>query len=136
MKHELWLWVWFTLGAGLYWLKRAYYLVTGPNPIANSYGQFLKKCWIPILVRWFLDSLVFWALFTPGFIDKALSKLGWTNASWATDMITQFAAFAGAFGYTVDSIMDFVLNKVPFIKDVFPQVPPPQAPTPAPVKPA
>ena len=125
--HELSLWLWFFIGALMYWLKRAYYLVTGPNPIANNYAQFWQRCWIPLLVRFFLDSLVFWALFTPGFADKALRYLGWENFAWIIMMVTQFAVFAAVFGHTVDSVMDFVVSKVPWVKDQLPQMPPPLA---------
>jgi hypothetical protein len=124
-KHLLFLWLWFFVGAAMYWLKRAYYLVTGPNPIANNYTQFVQRCWIPLLVRFFLDSMVFWALFTPEFAGKALDYLGWANFSWVVMMVTQFAVFAAVFGHTVDSVMDFVVSKVPWVKDVLPQMPPP-----------
>ena len=129
--HLLWLWLWFFIGMFTYWLKRAYYLVTGPNPIANTYGQFVQRCWIPLLVRAFLDSLVFWALFTPGFADKALTYVGWTNFSWAVSMVTQFAVFAAVFGHAVDSVLDFGVSKIPFVKDTLPQMPGP-LPTPPP----
>lgn len=115
----------------MYWLKRAYYLVTGPNSVANTYGEFWRRCWIPLVVRFFLDSLVFWALFTPGFTDKALAYLGWANFAWAVGMVTQFAVFAAVFGHTVDSAMDFVVSKVPWVKDTLPQMPGPLPPTPA-----
>ena len=129
--HLLWLWLWFFIGMFTYWLKRAYYLVTGPNPIANTYSQFVQRCWIPLLVRAFLDSLVFWALFTPGFADKALAYVGWTNFSWAVGMVTQFAVFAAVFGHAVDSVLDFAVSKIPFVKDTLPQMPGP-LPTSAP----
>jgi hypothetical protein len=134
VKHLLWLWCWFFVGALMYWLKRAYYLVTGPNPIANTYAQFWQRCWIPLLVRFFIDSLIFWALFTPGFADKALKYLStlpgmgfMDNMSWVVMMVTQFAVFAAAFGHTVDSAADFGVSKIPWIKDVLPQMPPPLA---------
>lgn len=125
--HTLWLWVWFFAGAMMYSLKRAYYLITGPNPVANSWGQFWQRCWVPLLVRFFLDSLVFWALFTPGAIDKGLDYLGWSTFSWAVTMVTQFAVFAATFGYTVDSVLDFAVSKAPFIRDFLPQMPGPLA---------
>ena len=123
--HLVWLWVWFLLGMITYWMKRAFYLVTGPNPVANNYVQFIQRCWIPLIVRSFLDSLVFWALFTPGFADKALNYLGWSNMAWAVSAITQFAVFAAVFGHTVDSVMDLVVSKVPWINGILPQMPGP-----------
>lgn len=127
IQHLLWLWLWFFLGMFTYWLKRAYYLVTGPNPVATTYTQFIQRCWPPLTVRLFADSLVFWALFTPVFVQKALDYLGWTNFEWIVMMVTQFAVFAAVFGHTVDSVMDFALSKVPFLKDILPQMPPPLA---------
>jgi len=124
-QHLLWLWFWFLVGMSTYWLKRAYYLVTGPNPIANTYGQFVQRCWIPLFIRMLADSAVFWALFTPGFADRALSYLGWTTFSWVVMMVTQFAVFAAVFGHTVDSVLDFALSKIPGVKDCLPQMPGP-----------
>lgn len=121
--HLLWLWLWFLIGMGMYWLKRAYFFVTGPNPVATTYPQFWQRCWIPLVVRGFLDSLIFWALFTPGFADKALAYVGWTNFSWVVMMVTQFAVFAAAFGHSVDSVMDIAVSKIPFVKDIVPQMP-------------
>lgn len=125
LKHEAFLWLWFAIGMTFYWLKRAYYLVTGPNPVANTYGQFVQKCWIPLLVRAFINSLFFWALFTPGFVDQGLAQLGWQSYAWAVRGVTQYAAFASAYGFTVDSAMDFLLSKIPVVKDWVPQMPPP-----------
>jgi hypothetical protein len=129
--HLIWLWLWFELGMFTYWLKRAYYLVTGPNPIANSYTQFVRRCWIPLLVRGFLESLVFWAMFTPGALDKGLAYLGWTNWSAGISMVTQFAPFAAAFGHALDSIADIAISKIPWLRDFLPQMPGP-IPTEAP----
>lgn len=113
----------------MYWLKRAYYLVTGPNSIANSYSQFIERCWIPLLVRFFVDSLFFWALFTPDFSTQALSYFGWTRFAWVISLVIGYAAFAAAFGFMIDVIVDFAIGKIPFIKDVLPQMP---APLPSP----
>lgn len=131
MSHLFWLWLWFFVGMFTYWMKRAYYLVTGPNPIASTYRQWWQRCWIPLLVRGFLDSLVFWALFTPGFADRILGYLGWTNFAWAVSMVTQFAVFAAVFGHAVDSVLDFAVSKIPWVKDILPQMPGPLAATPA-----
>lgn len=128
--HILWLWFWFFVGGFSYWLKRAYYLVTGPNPVATTYKQFWQRCWVPLLIRFFLDSLVFWMLFTPGVTEKFLNFLGWESFAWAVSMVTQFAVFAAVFGHAVDSVLDFAVSKIPWIKDVLPQMPGPLPPTP------
>jgi len=131
MRHLLWLWLWFFLGMGTYWLKRAYYLVTGPNPVANTYTQFIQRCWIPLLVRAFLDSMVYWILFTPKMAGAVLAYFGWSSYEWAVNLITQIAPLAAIFGHTIDSVIDFAVSKVPWIKDALPQMPgplPQQAP--------
>lgn len=134
-KHLLWMWMWFLIGMSMYWIKRAYYLITGPNPIANNVSQFIRRCWAPLLVRGFLESLVFWILFTPGLADKMLAYLGWTSYGWAISLITEVAPIAAVFGLAIDVIMDFAVSKIPLVKDILPQMPgplPPPAPTPGP----
>jgi hypothetical protein len=129
--HLAWIWLWFLLGMATYWAKRAYYLVTGPNPIASTYSQFIERCWIPLLVRAFLDSLVFWTLFTPGLADRVTTFLGWTKYDWLISVITSAAPVAAVFGHTVDSLMDFAVSKLPWVNGVLPQMPGP-IPTPSP----
>lgn len=134
MKHLAWVWFWFYIGMASYWLKRAYYLVTGPNPVATTYMQFVQRCWIPLLVRGFLESLLFWILFTPGLADRVLGYLGWDSYEWLVLLITEVAPLAAIFGHTLDSIADIAVSKIPFIKDILPQMPgplPPAAPAPA-----
>jgi hypothetical protein len=123
--HLIWLWLWFFIGALMYWVKRAYYGVTPPNPVATSYAHYLQRSWAPLLVRFFVDSMIFWALFTPGFADKAVASLGWQSGGWVIGMVTQFAVFASIFGFFVDAVADIAVTKIPWIKDVLPQMPGP-----------
>jgi len=129
--HLVWLWAWFFIGMATYWLKRAYFFVTGPNPAATTYGQFLRLSWAPLLVRSFADSMVYWIFFIPGMADKALAYFGWTTYSWALGLVTQFAPFAAIFGHSIDSVVDFALLRVPVVKDWLPQMPSAPAPPPA-----
>lgn len=126
--HETWLWLWFYIGMVTYWLKRAYYGINPPNPVATGYANYFQRAWVPLLVRGFLESLVFWLLFTPGFADKGLAYLGWESYSWAVQAITQVAPLAAVFGHTMDSVADMAVSKLPFIKDVLPQMPGPLPP--------
>lgn len=128
--HLVWVWVWFILGMLTYWMKRAYFLVTGPNPVATSYSQFVERCWIPLLVRGFLESLIFWIMFTPGIADRVLTYFGWQSYDWLVYMATKVPPVAAIFGHTSDSIADFAFSKIPFIKDILPQMPGPLPPTP------
>ena len=120
MQNELWLWLWFTIGMGIFWLKRAYFGINPPNPVATSYANWLQRSWAPLLVRAFVDALAFWLLFTPGVTDKALSYFGWESYSGVVALITKFAPVAAMFGYVVDSAVDFAVTKIPFVKDVLP----------------
>lgn len=131
-KHLLWVWIWFLIGMMSYWLKRAYYLVTGPNPIANTYTQFVQRCWIPLGVRGLLESLLFWILFTPGLADKALESIGWASYGWAVQIVTTIAPAAAILGHTMDSIMDMAVSKIPLVNTVLPQMPGPLPKPPAP----
>ena len=121
----IWLWIAFLAGMTVYWLKRAYYGVNPPNPVATGFLNYVQRSWAPLLVRMAIDSAVFWLLFTPGLADKALASVGWANYSWVVTMITQFAPVAFFFGFFVDSVVDFAVTKVPFVKDVLPQMPGP-----------
>jgi hypothetical protein len=123
--HLIWLWFWFLIGSALYMLKRAYFLVTGPNPIANSYRQFIERCWIPLLVRLVIDSGFFWACFTPELATAGLNYLGWAKFGWVVSVVTQFAVASLFFGFDIDSIVDFGINKIPWLKGWLPQMPGP-----------
>jgi len=128
--HELWLWLAFAGGMAVYMLKRAYYLVKGPNPVANTYGQFIVACWIPLLVRAAVDSGLFWATFYPDILNPVLGKLGltWQLHSPMSSMPAVVAFFVGL---GMDSIVDFAVTKIPLVRDWLPQMPAPiNPPTP------
>lgn len=125
IRHLEWLWLWFAIGMATYMLKRAYYLVTGPNPVANSYRDFVRVAWIPLLVRTVVDSGIYWATFTPVVLKSALDYLGWSSLAGVVAVVTQFAVCALFFGLSVDSIVDFAVTKIPGIKDWLPQMPAP-----------
>lgn len=133
-KHLVWLWLWFGIGMATYMLKRAYYLVTGPNPVANTYRQFIKVAWIPLTVRTVVDSGIYWACFTPTLLAAGLNYLGWSSMAGVVGVVTQYAVCALFFGLAVDTIADFAISKVPFVNGLLPQMPPP-LPPPQPAKP-
>jgi hypothetical protein len=119
----MWLWLWFIIGELVYILKRAYYLITGPNPIANNYKQFLERCWAPLLVRAICGAGVYWLTFYPELLSDALSLAG---INWQIhSSIPHYAVFALFFGLGVDSILDFVVSKIPYLRDFLPQMPAP-----------
>lgn len=125
--HLIWLWLWYVVGAFVYMLKRAYYLVTGPNPVANSYKEFWVKCWIPLLVRFVVDSGIFWLAFYPDIFNAVIAKIGFGFQlhSPMSEMPAPVALFVGL---AIDSIIDFSVTKIPYVKDWLPQMPAPLKP--------
>jgi hypothetical protein len=121
--HLLWLWLWFLVGMAAYWLKRAYYGVSGINPVASSYGQWLSRCSVPLLVRALTDSVIFWLCFTPQLLTQGLNYFGWSSFSGVVGLVTQFAPISFLFGNFVDALADLVIDKVPFLKGWLPQMP-------------
>jgi hypothetical protein len=123
----MWLWAWFGFGMVIYMLKRAYFLVKGPNPVARTYREFLEKCWIPLLVRAVVDSGIFWATFYPEIFNPIVAKFGlsWQLHSPMSVMPEPVALFVGL---GIDSVVDFAVTKIPFVKDWLPQMPPPLMP--------
>jgi hypothetical protein len=118
-----WLWLWFVIGELTYILKRAYYLVNGPNPIANTYGQFFQRCWPPLLVRAIAGGGVYWLTFYPELLSTVLTFFHWNTQFHSA--IPHYAVFALFFGLGVDNLLDFALSKVPYLKDWLPQMPAP-----------
>jgi hypothetical protein len=123
--HLVWLWVWFFIGSFVYWIKRAYFLITGPNPIANNLEQFMERAWMPLLFRFAADSGIFWATFSPIVLSAMLHYLGWERFANSVDVVTQYGFFALFFGMGVDSAVDIGVTKIPLIKDFWPQMPGP-----------
>jgi hypothetical protein len=127
--HLLWEWLWFVLGMSIFMLKRSYWGVFGPSPIGSSYGNYFQRCWVPLLVRSFWDSLIFWICFTPQLLTAGLSFLGWNSMAGVVAVITKYAPCAAAFGYLVDSVLDTIVaiaaKHVPFLSGVLPPMPSP-----------
>src|ERR1035441_11085858 len=127
--HLAYLWGWFLAGMGMFILKRSYWGVFGTSPIGSSYGNYFVRCWVPLLVRSFWDSLIFWACFTPQLLSGGMSALGWSTMSGVIGDITKFAVCAAAFGSLVDSVLDTAAamaeKHVPFLSGFLPPLPPP-----------
>lgn len=143
LGHELFLWIWFGVGAMAYVVKRAFYLITGPNPVANSIGQFIKVAGVPIGFRLLVDSGIFWLIFTPQAAVALLKYFGWDVSASVLADVTNYAVFALFFGLGVDPLVDWAIptlvGKLPGFKDWWPQMPGPlpkvpvaQMPLPAP----
>lgn len=130
--HEFYLWFWFLICALAYVTKRAFYLIKGPNPVANTIPQFIAAAGIPVAFRLLADSMVFWICFTPAILQAGLQFFNWQMAAGVVAVVTKYAPCAGMFGLTVDPMMDWaiptVIAKIPFLKEWWPQMPPPLKP--------
>jgi hypothetical protein len=122
---EFIVWLFYLLGMLSYWFKRAYYGINPPNPIARGYRDWLARCWAPLTIRAFLESCLFWVMFTPGIADKALAYLGWDSYEWVVIVVTKVPPIAAFFGHAVDSVADMALSKIPGLNAILPQMPGP-----------
>lgn len=122
---EFVVWLFYLLGMLSYWFKRAYYGIQPPNRIATGYKDWIARCWAPLLIRAFLESLIFWLMFTPGIADKLLGYLGWSSYEWVVVSVTKLPPIAAFFGHTIDSLTDMAISKIPGINNILPQMPGP-----------
>ena len=122
--HLLWMWIWFIIGMVSYMLKRAYYGINPPNPVATGYVNYVQRAWVPLLIRGLLESMVFWLAFTPGLADRALTALGWTSYDWLIQIVTTEAPAAAILGHAMDSVADMAISKIPYL-NLLPQMPGP-----------
>lgn len=138
--HHLWLWLWFGVGVVVYMVKRAFYLITGPNPVAVGVGSFLKVAGVPLLFRMVVDSGLYWACFAPELLQSGFRYMGWESAAGVVAVVTQFAVAALFFGLGIDPLVDWVIptvvGRIPFLKDFWPQMPGPMKPPCDPAPPA
>lgn len=127
--REAWLWLWFFIGAFLYMVKRAFYGIKPPNPVARDVSHYIEIAGIPLLFRFGLESAFFAGLFTPALAAKAFEAIGWENWTWVISIITQFAVVAFVFGMAIDPMADWfiptVIGRIPGLKDWWPQMPGP-----------
>ena len=134
IKHQLWLWAWFILGTLTYMLQRAYFLRSPRNPrrIANSYAELLQVAGVPMFTRFVFDCAIYWMFLTPTLAVKIFTTIHFDKWAWAISVIGEFGAMALFSGLVVDVVLDFgistVANKIPFVKDIVPQMPPPLDP--------
>jgi hypothetical protein len=126
-KHLLWLWLLFFFGSLMYMVKRAFYLITGPNPVANNVKDFIKVAGVPLAFRFVVDSAFYWALFYPDLINPVLTKLG-ISFQIHSSMASLPGFVALLIGLGIDPMADWfigtVVSKIPLLKDWWPQMPP------------
>lgn len=105
-------WFVYIAGQALHILKRAH---LGAGGIRG----FFQRNWIALLVRLFLaTALLMWWAQSPGFLNTLLGRFGVTVGfelplTWPT---------AAIYGFFSDSILDWVISKVPFLQSEVPAI--------------
>jgi hypothetical protein len=123
--HLAWLWLWFVIGELTYMSMRAHFMVRGPRPVATGYIDFLKRAWGPLLFRFGAENALFGMLLNPQIAPAALHALGWESLASTVELLIQFAPVTYMMGLCGDVASDFAVVKLPFVKDIWPQMPPP-----------
>lgn len=130
-NNIFWMWLWFLCGAMVYIGKRAFYMITGPSPVATGVISYIKVAGIPIAFRLFAESIFYWMLFNPAIAQSALSYFGWEQAASGIAVITKYAPVSALLGLSIDSMADWaiptIIGKIPFLKDWWPQMPGPNS---------
>lgn len=109
----------FTVGMGLYLLKRCAYAIRNPNNAITSRTQFLFKNWDVLLYRAGLDQILFWSWATwPEGLARLLSLSGYHfEFELPLNYVT---AVLG--GLLAELLLDAVALKVQFLQLVVPPV--------------
>jgi hypothetical protein len=123
--HQPWLWLWFVLGELTYMSMRAHFMVRGPRPVATDYVDFVKRAWGPLLFRFGLENAVFGMLLNPNIAPAVLHAVGWESMATTLETMIQFSPVTYMMGLCGDVAADFGVVKIPFLKDIWPQMPPP-----------
>lgn len=122
--HDLGLGLLYLAGESTYIAMRAHFMVKGPRPVATSYLGFLKVAWGPLIFRIGAENALFWTAQNPYLAESLLKAMGWEFLAFYCTLLRFYPIAYGA-GLCGDVIMDFAVVKVPYLKDVWPQMPPP-----------
>jgi hypothetical protein len=121
------IWALYLLGQVLHVLKRAGMAVRSRSNSIHSRIEFIAFYWDALLVRLMLCAGLFAALLTnPRGLTKLLGMLGaGINADISVDTGT-----ALVFGYFADSVLDWLVSKIPMLQKELPAWNGPNSPAP------
>ena len=111
------IWLFYLLGQLLHVLKRASMAIRSKSNSLRSRAAYIAFCWDALLVRLVLCAGLFAALLTnPRAVTKLLSGLG---VSISAD-IPMDPGTALIFGYFADSVLDWLVSKIPMLQKDLP----------------
>ena len=111
------IWVLYLLGQFVHILKRAGMAVRSKSNCIRSRIEFIAFNWDVLLIRVVLCAGLFWVLVTnPRGLTRIFMLLG---AGITADISVDFGT-ALIFGYFADSILDWVVSRIPFLQKELP----------------
>ena len=121
------IWALYLLGQFVHILKRAGMAVRSKSNRIRSRSEFISFNWDALLIRVVLCSGLFWVLLmNPRSLTRIFTLLG---AGITADIPVDLGT-ALIFGYFADSILDWVVNRIPFLQKELPAWNDPGHPTP------
>ncbi len=119
------IWVLYLLGQFVHMLKRAGMAVRSKSNRIRSRIEFIAFNWDALLVRVVLCAGLFWVLLTnPRSLTRILNLLG---SDLTADVSIDFGT-ALIFGYFADSVLDWVVSKIPSLQKELPALHKPRNP--------
>jgi len=125
MTRGIWLTLWFIVGELTYMSMRAHFMVRGPRPVATGYIDFIKRAWGPLLFRFVAENAIFQMLLNPQLAPAVLHAFGWESIASTLELMVKFAPVTCMMGLCGDVLGDFGVVKIPVLRDIWPQMPPP-----------
>ncbi len=120
-------WLLYLLGQFVHMLKRAGMAVRSKSNRIRSRFEFIAFNWDALLIRVVLCAGLFWVLLTnPRGLTRILSLLG-------SDLTVDVSVDLGTaliFGYFADSVLDWMVSKIPFLQKELPEWNEPGNPSP------
>ena len=108
------IWLLYLIGQALHVLLAANLVIKSKLNAVNSLGGYFSLRWIPLLCRFFLNTLIFVVIWN----NPALVNIEHLMPTMSTQI-----AMAGILGWFSDSVFDKFISMVPWLQKELPAVP-------------
>jgi hypothetical protein len=116
----VWLWGWFIVGAWAHMFKRAYLKVTGPDHSVTTYTEYFDYFWPLLLFRAICGAALYGLTFYPDTFANVVRLMGWSSLGTIPSLFPHIWVVALVAGLSVDSLLDFISTKIPFLGGFIP----------------